>query len=176
MVDGHGAQEFVPSGERSTAWPRSTNWAAYAACVWSLVFAAASFYWTAGGTAGVATIGGAVQRLPEIVAILWVTGALKVIGGLLALTLVRPWGRVLPHRLLVTLAWVGGVGMTAYGAIPLFVNGLMVAGILSVPEPVDWIAIRWHLFLWDPWWLVGGVLFITAARSSRGASMGDSAP
>ncbi len=138
-ADGRGARPIVPARASSTARPWSPDGAAYAACAWAVVFAAASFYWAAGGTVGEDTVGGVITRLPGIVALLWVTGALKVIGALLALALVRPWGRVLPRWLLLTLSWAGGVGLTAYGAIPLVVNGLMVAGVLHVPGPVDWI-------------------------------------
>ena len=165
MADGRGARPIVPARASSTARPWSTDGAAYAACAWAVVFAAASFYWAAGGTAGEDTVGGVITRLPGIVALLWVTGALKVIGALLALALVRPWGRVLPRWLLLTLSWAGGVGLTAYGAIPLVVNGLMVAGVLHGPGPVDWTLMRWHVFLWDPWWLLGGLLFVAAAWS-----------
>ena len=164
-ADGRGARPIVPARASSTARPWSPDGAAYAACAWAVVFAAASFYWAAGGTVGEDTVGGVITRLPGIVALLWVTGALKVIGALLALALVRPWGRVLPRWLLLTLSWAGGVGLTAYGAIPLVVNGLMVAGVLHVPGPVDWTAMRWHVFLWDPWWLLGGLLFVAAAWS-----------
>jgi hypothetical protein len=90
--------------------PRSTAWAAYAAGAWAAVFAALSFYWAAGGTAGAATIGPAIAepvlaRDPTWVAILWGTGALKLLGGLLALALVRPWGRLMPRRPLLVVGW-----------------------------------------------------------------------
>ena len=84
MADGRGARATVPERASSTARPWSTDGAAYAACAWAVVFAAASFYWAAGGTAGADTIGGVITRLPGIVALLWVTGALKVIGALLS--------------------------------------------------------------------------------------------
>ncbi len=165
MTDGRDAGAIVSERTTSPARTQSTDWAAYAACAWALIFAAVSFYWAAGGTVGADTVGGVITRLPGIVALLWVTAALKVLGGLLALALVRPWGRVLPRWLLLTLSWAGGVGLIAYGAIPLVVNGLMVAGVLHVPGPVDWTVMRWHVFLWDPWWLLGGLLFVAAAWS-----------
>lgn len=37
--------------------PRTATWAGYAASVWAFVFAAISFYWAVGGTAGGSTIG-----------------------------------------------------------------------------------------------------------------------
>lgn len=153
-----------------TARSRSTSWAAYAACAWCIVFAAMSGYWAAGGTLGTDTISGEIKQLPGIVALLWVICVVKLIGGLIALALARPWARALPRRLLLTVAWAAGVGMTLYGGIPLIVNALMLAGLLHVPGPVDWTAIRWHTLLWDPWWLLGGVLFSAAAWSYQRCS------
>jgi hypothetical protein len=130
------------------------------------VFAAISFYWAAGGTVGGATIGPAITSLvhdPVFIAILWATGALKVVGGVLALALVQPWGRSLPRWLLVTLAWGGGILLALYGAANWIEEGLMVAGVLSIPAGLGHTAALWHVVLWDPWWLLGGTLFIIAA-------------
>ena len=158
--------------------PRSTAWAAYAATAWAAVFAALSFYWAAGGTAGAVTIGPAIAapvlaRDPTWVAILWGTGALKLLGGLLALALVRPWGRLIPRRLLLVVGWGASALMGLYeGAASLVQHGLMAAGVLSIPDGLGATALRWHLLLWDPWWLVGGILFGLAtwsySRRSRG--------
>ncbi len=151
---------------------RRATWAGYAGCAWALAFAAMSFYWAAGGLLGIETQGHAIKdaalalrRDPQFVALVWSTGAAKVLGALLALALVQPWGQALPRRLLLIPAWIGGVGMVAYGGIPLVVNGLMLTGLLRVPGPVDWVAIRWHFLLWDPWWTAGGALFVAAAWS-----------
>lgn len=173
MTHGRGARAIGPERASSPARPWSTDWAAYAAGAWALVFAAMSVYWAAGGTVGANTLSGAIKRLPGIVALLWGVAAVKALGGLFALALVRPWGRVIPCWLLRTGAWVAGVGLTLYGGLPLVVNGLMLAGALNVPGPVDWTAIRWHVVLWDPWFVVGGVLFVAAARSyQRRTSVG----
>lgn len=164
------------------ARPRALAWAAYAAGAWALLFAALHAYWAAGGTAGAGTIGGGIEELavardPGFVALLWGTGAVFVAEALLALALVRPWGGNFPRWVLLGAAWAVGVGMAAYGALQLAVTGtvtvLKVTGLLSIPGPVDWTGIRWHLMLWDPWWLLGGILFIVAAWSyQRGARIG----
>ena len=52
----------------------------------------------------------------------------------------------------------------------------MAAGVLSTPEGLGATALRWHFVLWDPWWLVGGILFGLAtwsySRRSRGRALG----
>lgn len=61
---------------RGTERDRSTGWLAFA---WALLFAALTFYWAAGGTAGVHTLSKAIRepalrRDGGFVAILWATG------------------------------------------------------------------------------------------------------
>jgi hypothetical protein len=147
---------------------RSTTWAGYAACIWALVFAAISFYWAAGGTAGSDTIGPAITNMahdPAFIAVLWGTGTLKLLGGFLALALVRPWGRALPRRVLLTAAWGGGILISLYGAASWVQEGLMVVGVIRIPTGLGHTAAVWHVLLWDPWWLLGGTLFLSAAWS-----------
>jgi hypothetical protein len=127
----------------------SPAWAGYAACAWALAFSGISFYWAAGGTSGGEAIGPAITKLahdPAFTAILWSTGALKLVGGVLALALVQPWGRRLPRRLLLAAAWGGGI---------------------PIPSGLGHTAALWHVLLWDPWWLLGGILFVLAAWHSR---------
>lgn len=55
----------TPARSEAPAAPalRRTAWAGYAACVWALLFAAISFYWAAGGTAGSDPIGPAITSM-----------------------------------------------------------------------------------------------------------------
>jgi hypothetical protein len=46
-----------------TTRSRATVWAAYAACALALLYAVPSFYWALGGTAGLDTVGGAIEEL-----------------------------------------------------------------------------------------------------------------
>lgn len=149
-----------------TTFGRSTAWAGYTASAWAFVFAATSFYWAAGGTAGVDTVGPAITNLahdPAFIAALWAIGVVKALGGLLALALVQPWGRFLPRRALLTAAWGGGILMVLYGAASWVQEGLMLAGVIPIPSGLGHTAALWHVVLWDPWWLLGGILFVAAA-------------
>ena len=145
---------------------RWDRWGAYAACAWALLFALASFYWALGGEFGVNTLGSGIQAMrhdPGFLAVVWLTGIAKAFGGLFALTLVRPWVRWLPPIWKLALAWIGGIGLALYGSIPLTLEGLVLSGVVHVSGPVDWEGVRWHFWLWDPWWLLGGILFLLAA-------------
>jgi hypothetical protein len=99
-----------------------------------------------------------------MVALLWATGVLKVIGGLVALALVQPWGRVIPRWMRSTVAWGIGVALILYGGANLAVRALMALGVMETPASMYSTAAQWHLLLWDPWWVLGGVLFVLAAR------------
>jgi hypothetical protein len=110
------AQAPPPSG-RSAAGTA----AAYAAAIVAFAYALVSLCWAVGGHGLVSTVGGYVEQfarhggaLPVLVALAAV--AAKVAGGLLALALVRPWGRVVPRRWRWHLGvwdpwfWCGGFG------------------------------------------------------------------
>jgi hypothetical protein len=127
-----------------------------------------SFYWAAGGTAGAATIGDtitapALARDPIVVATLWATGALKALAALLALALVQPWGRCIPHWMLLTAAWTAGIFMTLYAGANFAVRGLMATGLIDAPASMHTPVAQWHLLFWNAWWLLGGLLFTAAA-------------
>src|SRR5688572_30660069 len=99
------------------------------------VFAAMSFYWALGGTAGASTIDPDIlERMdePAFVAVVWLTGVAKVIGGLLALALA--WGRMIPRRLLLLGGWAAGVGMALYGGLGFILDGLRVAGVIEMAK------------------------------------------
>lgn len=148
------------------------TWPAYACAVVALAFAAISFYWGAGGRAGLSTLGGAIERMalardPLIVTLVWVTGVLKLAGGLLALALVRPWGHKLPRRWLLAAAWVGAVLLTSYGVLQVTSLGLVALGVLTPSRPIEPTALWWRLLLWEPWFLVWGLLLGLTAWHQR---------
>jgi hypothetical protein len=170
---------------RPTRRSRAIAWAAYAACALALLSAVPSFYWALGGTVGLDTVGGAIEELartrdPAGVALGIGAGVLKVAGALLALALVRPWGRAVPRRLLLVVVGVASVVLTAYGGLLVAVGALVLTGGVSPSGPVDRTALRWHAMLWDLWFLVWGLLLGVAAwhygreSRSRGDAMNQS--
>jgi hypothetical protein len=65
------------------------------------------------------------------------------------------------HRLLLAATWIGGVGLCLYGGLGLVSDVLHVTGIIDDPATRKWFF--WYLVLWDPWWVLGGVLYVAAA-------------
>jgi hypothetical protein len=160
------AVSTVPRRARS---PRSAGRAAFA---WAVIFALMSLYWAAGGLLAGETLGVEIDRLAHerdasFVAGLWAAFALKAAAATLALALIQPWGRRLPRRLLLGLGWATGAGITLYAAANLVQHSLMAIGAIDTPDALGTHAVAWHLALWDPIWLVGGLLFLLAARGSR---------
>lgn len=151
-----------PPNGPSAQLARSRSFAA----AWAFLFAAMSVYWALGGMAGVDQLGVSIQRDAEaregaFVASLWGTAALKAAGGALVLSLHR-------HRLLRLAGWVAGVLLLLYGGAGLVEKLLIELGAIDVPDGLGTHAIvRWYLFLWDPFWLLGGALFCLAARDAR---------
>jgi Protein of unknown function (DUF3995) len=142
-------------------------WSGYAAFAWGLLFAGISFYWGLGGTLGLDTIGGTLERLgrsgdPAIIAAVWLTGVVKVGGAVLALALVQPWGRRLPRLPLLLLGWTAAVVLTLYGGALVAGEALVASGLVR-PSAVDWKPLLWHLYVWDMSFLIWGVLFADAA-------------
>jgi len=106
-------------------------------------------------------------------AVAWGAAVLKGIAALLALPLVRPWGRRLPRRLLLLACWGASAILILYGGVFVVVGALVLAGVIPGALPAQQFALRWHVALWDMWFLLWGLalaattwLFVrrTAAR------------
>jgi len=144
------------------------------AAVWSFAFAGISFYWAVGGTFGLSTLGNQVVSyavtVPGFFLILWIDIVAKAMLGVLAVVLAAPsWRRVVPLKaFLPTIGWTVGFLMLVYGAVEFTVTGssalLMVTGVLAAPPSVEWGGIAGHLAFWDPYWMLGGVLFLCSVE------------
>ncbi|GHG74670.1 DUF3995 domain-containing protein [Streptomyces griseocarneus] len=141
-------------------------WPGLAAALWGLLFAVPSFAWAMGFTFGARTtvspslVKLADDRVAWFVAVLWVTGLLKVFGALLGVGLTRRRGRRIGRLLAfcgggaaVLLVWHGGF-FVAHGV-------LVEAGARSVAPDLAGLT-RWYLCLWGPWFIAGGLAFAAA--------------
>ena len=93
------------------------------------------------------------------------TVAVKVAGGLLALALVRPWGRVVPRVWLLIVSAAASALLVLYGALNVLAAVLVLADVIHPSGSVDRTALRWHAGVWDLWFLVWGILLAIAAVS-----------
>ncbi|MER7671764.1 DUF3995 domain-containing protein [Kitasatospora sp. NPDC096128] len=143
---------------------RTLGPAAYAAATWSAAFSLVHLYWLIGGRIGLPDGLSVTGNTPLLVIdVLAIPGC--AVAAVLALAIVRPWGVRLQARLLGIALW----GITAV---------LLVHSLPSVP---DWLALaagsrttadfdamgRFATFLYEPFFLVGGLLFGLAALGRR---------
>jgi hypothetical protein len=61
-----------------------------------------------------------------------------------------------------------GLLLVVYGIANFVQHGLMAAGIIPIPASFGAEALPWHLLVWNPWWLAGGLLFVALAWYATG--------
>jgi hypothetical protein len=160
------------SASATAGWSAVGIISAYAAAIVAFAYAVMSLYWAVGGHALVSTIGGYVEQFARrggalpVLAALAVTVA-KVAGGLLALALVRPWGRVLPRGWLQLGSAAVSLLLVVYGGLNVLLGGLVPSGVIHPAGTVDRTALRWHVAVWDLWFLVWGILLALATIGYR---------
>jgi Protein of unknown function (DUF3995) len=148
---------------------------ALAVTAWAFLFAIPSFYWAAGGSIGEDTIAADVEEALGALGEPWfvaLTGVAKVMAGLLPLALILVPLDHAPRRVLGLLIALIGAGMIVYAAANFLQHGLMLLNAIDTPDSLGRSALHWHFFFWDPWWLLGGALFVVAARSAQSVEPG----
>jgi Protein of unknown function (DUF3995) len=145
----------------------ATNLARLASAL-MLVSAAISTYWAAGGTGLLDTVGGSIAHWGRdggagVRLALAAIVALKLAAAWLALRAVRQP----PQPTVRRLAWLQAAILTVYGGV-LTVTGLAIqAHLLNAGADADWKALDWHVYLWDPWFLIVGLLVWAALHRTR---------
>jgi hypothetical protein len=105
--------------------------------------------------------------------------AMFTAGLVVPLALVRPWGRKVPRRILLVLAWLGcavlaargGAGIVdslvrVTGVLPRGLTGLSYEQTLGQAHPSSYTL--WSGAAIDAYFLIGGILFGVATAWSRG--------
>ncbi len=151
----------------ASGWSVVGTVTAYAAAFVAFAYALVSLYWAVGGNGLISTVGGYVEHfahrggaLPVLVAL--AATLAKVAGGLLALALVRPWGRVVSRGWLLIGSAGASMLLVAYGGLNVLLGALVLSGVIHPAGSVDRAALRWHVGVWDLWFLVWGILLALA--------------
>ena len=126
-------------------------WAGYGAAVWALVFTFLHAVWAGGWYVFLNE-----ERARLMFQVRWklvydiVIAVLCALAVIVALALVQPWGRRLPRRPLIGLAWCGTAVLVLRGSAGLTQTAYLMAIGEYSPEPQ-------HLF--EAWFCLGAVLF-----------------
>jgi len=136
---------------------------------WTLLFAAMSFYWAAGGMIGVESLGGAIyekamERDPEFAAVVWASGFVKLAGAIPLLLLFRSGLSRSFRRLTARICMVVGALLFLYG-LANFIT-ISLAGLNVLDFDLSRYALVWRLAFWEPFWMVGGWLYFESGRKS----------
>jgi hypothetical protein len=130
-----------------------------------VVFAAVHVYWAAGGNAGLASSAGhalATRRPLSFVLLgLWGIALLSAAGAVFCAGLARWRPRGWTKRGMAAAGWVAGALLLVRGLLLEIVLSTGAGGVASSVGPSE---ARWSLVLWNPWFIVGGVLLLLAAR------------
>lgn len=116
-------------------------------------------------SASLAEPGGA--SIATLLVAAWVPAILKLIAAVLPLLALRQLTSPVWNRRVRVLAWLEAGIMIAYG-LTLTVVGLLVqADVIHASASADHRALAWHAYLWDPWFLIWGLLVAAALWRGR---------
>lgn len=146
--------------EPRAAYP-TKPWAAYAAAAWMVFFGLVHVYWLLGGT-GALPEDFSVRDDARFVAVTVAAIPLCGVGAAVAVVLTHPFSR--RRRPLLVLAWAT-TALLVLHALPAMV---VLAGLaLGLVDDELTERDRLALFVYEPYWLLGGVLFGLATLAAR---------
>lgn len=145
---------------------------AQTACVVGLLFAAVSVYWGLGGTWLLDTINESFERKARagetgVLLAAWAAAVLKVMAAVLPLLALRPLKNPTWSRCVWVLAWTAAAIATLYGLLQTTLAQLTLAGVINASAAVDDRRHVWLAFVWEPWFLIWGLLISAALLAGR---------
>lgn len=139
----------------------------------SLAFASAAvtLFWTLGGTLLLDTVGGAMEDLARDRSLgSLVVGAtvvvLKLAAGLLALALVRSSRNPVRRRKVLVANGLVSAVLILWGAVNVAAGAFVLSGVIDGSAEADRHALRWHVFVWDLWFLLWGLALAMAVAAA----------
>jgi hypothetical protein len=137
----------------------------YLACAWCVLFAALHIYWAVGGDAGLASSAGADlathRPLWFVLLGLWGVALLLLAGAAFSIGMTRWRLRGRLRRGALILGWLGGAVLLTRG---LLLEVVLLTGAGGIRSAVGPLETHWSLVLWNPWFVVGGLVVLLATR------------
>ena len=144
------------------------SWVVVAAAAWCIAFAVLHLFWALGGSAGLASSAGRdlAARRPASFVIFGLYGV--AVALLLAAAVIGVATIDGPHRrrrrAAVVLVGVVGAGLLLRGVALELLLATNAAGLRRQVGPLE---AHWSQILWNPWFALGGILFIATAIHLR---------
>jgi uncharacterized membrane protein len=137
-----------------------------------LLYAAVSVYWGLGGTRLLDTVGGSLEEQgragnPGVMLAVWAAAVVKMIAAVLPLKALRGPSRPARDRAVWALAWAEAAILIVYGLVQTAAGLLVQADVVHASATADHRALAWHAYLWDPWFLIWGLLVAAALLRGR---------
>lgn len=150
---------------------RDIKSAVLASATWCALFAGLHLFWALGGATGLASSAGhdlAEQRPTGFVVFGLYGVAIVLIAAIALLAVTAGWGGspTWSRRATAALGLVGVLLLPRGMALEVLL-GLDVDGLRATVGPLE---TRWSLALWNPWFALGGVLFLRATLRARRAT------
>lgn len=129
----------------------------HAAAAWALIFGVVHIYWALGGRWGL-PVGLVMAQEPLLLAVDLVAIPACAAAAMLALALARP--QPAGSRVLVVAAWLIAAFCFVHALPPL---SAALATVLAGGDPAPGERERLSIYCYEPWWLLGGIIFAGAA-------------
>ncbi|MPZ62823.1 MAG: DUF3995 domain-containing protein [Propionibacteriales bacterium] len=155
---------------RAPAPDRRSRLLTWAGALWALQYIPIHVYWAMGGTTGflgIEDLGEDFQTAN------WAASVVIAGAGLVSLSLVQSWGRLVPSAVRHGLAWVGGIVAIVHGIAFAVPSALRLAGVLDYRTDPDFTSdqlrnLDWaNLLYFEPWFTIMGILLIVGSQSVR---------
>lgn len=141
-----------------------------AAAAVGLVHAGFTIYWAVGGPRLLRTVGSWAVELvddrPGVAgAVLGVVAVVKISGSLVPVLVEA--GRVGGRRRWRALEWIGAAVLVGYGLLNVVVAWAVLGGLVTSADGYDRSAELGHAALWDPLFLLWGLLLAAGLAKTR---------
>ena len=119
--------------------------------------------------------GEGTATLPGLREANWIVSVLLVLGAVVVLGLVRPWGQRLPRALLLVPVGIAAVVCLSHGLFGFISKALYLAGVhgaVSWPTGAAWSAAERSAAVWrdltifEPWFVLEGLLLAAAGQQA----------
>ncbi len=141
-----------------------------ALCTWSLLYVLPHLYWALGGESLLFTVKESAAAMEDWRRINWAASVVLTGAALLGPALIWSAARPRLRSTVLGACLVGAAVAGSHGAFGIVYRALGVAGVTDVDGAAfdvsehEWAL--WDLFVFEPWFLIEGVLFTAAGAAA----------